>query len=137
MAVLARASARYDVGWLFTRWRQPHRLLDIVDVAKPGSLIRSRVRKRFRTERRNHFQIVFRNKRADRQLPFHHHRERRRLHPPYRQFIAESQRVGARKVHADKPVGTASAPSGIGQGLVITGWFHRVEAAPNGFRSQR
>jgi len=57
----------------------------------------------------------------------------RRLHPPDRTLIVDN-RIGTRKIHADKPISSASAEGGVRQSIVFASRTKLVEPVADGVR---
>ena len=129
--------ARRNLTGFHTIRRKSGGFLDLLRIADPGALISLGIWARRGPKRRYHFQIIFRHESPHRQFTFHHHGERRRLHTPHAQFIAISQRVGTRKIHAHEPVGPAAPPCRVGQRLVILARLDSVETLPDSLRRKR
>src|SRR5438552_10051537 len=69
-------------------------------------------------KRRVNLDVFLSDKTPNQPLPLDAHGQRRRLHAAHRKLFVECERVGARKVHSDKPVGAASSSRCCGQRIV-------------------
>ena len=88
-------------------------------VPQPRALVGLVGRRALRVEGGDHFEVVLGHEAADGQFALHQHRERGRLHAAHGEVLAVGQRVGAREIHADQPVGAAASARGVGQRIVI------------------
>ena len=136
----AYVRARHDPLRLFAIGREPHGHLDGIlrcrrdRLAEPGTLI---LLIRDRRERRQHFHVIFRHEGPDRQLAFHQHGQRGRLHAANREFVVPRQRVGAREIHAHQPIGAAAPARGVGQRIVCRAVLQFAEALADGVGRER
>ncbi len=84
----------------------------------------------------DHFEIVLGHEVADGEFALDHHGERRGLHAADGKLFVVGERVGAREIHADQPVGAAAAAGGVGEGVVIGAGPQGVEAFADGVGSE-
>ncbi len=85
------------------------------------------------------FPVVAADELADLLFAFHHHRQRRGLHPAHggqeEATVARvERRHGARAVDADQPIGLRAAARGVGQRLHLLVGAQRAKTVANGLR---
>ena len=85
----------------------------------------------------NDLDVVFGNEAPESNFPINDHGQGRGLHPPDRKLLVVDNRIGTRKIHADKPISSASAAGGVRQSIVLAPWTKLVEPVADGVRSQR
>src|ERR1700675_1603229 len=69
-------------------------------------------------------------------FPINDYGQGRRLHPPDREFLIVDNRIGTRKIHADKPIRSASAAGCVRQSIVLAPWTKLVEPVADGVWGQ-
>ena len=85
----------------------------------------------------DHFHVILGDEIADGQFALHQHGERGSLHAADREILAIGERVGAREIHADQPIGAAAAAGGVGERIVLGGRAEGVEAFADGVGRER
>ena len=103
---------------------------------EPGSLIAFLVWILSSLKCGNDLDVVFGDEAPESKFPINDHGQGRRLHPPDRKLLVVDNRIGARKIHADEPISSASATGGVRQSIVLASWTKLVEPLADGIWSQ-
>ena len=84
----------------------------------------------------NHLHEVLGDEAPESNFPINDHGQGGRLHSTDRKFLVVDNRIGTRKIHADEPIGSASATGRVRQSIVLAPRTKLVEPLADGVRCQ-
>ncbi len=130
------------VGFLAIGWqsREVHLgvvvLVGLCSWTEPCPLIALLVRILPSLKCRDHLEEVFGDKAPESEFPIHNHGQGRRLHSSDRKLLTVDNRIGTRQIHANQPIGSASATGGVSQSIILTAGTKVVEPLADGIGGQ-